>query len=90
MTLLTSTATLAPEDLPRLAGQLERVARFMSDEQWHTLPELSAACGASEASVSARLRDLRKRGFVVERQRLTRGGLFGYRVLLPHGQGKLF
>ncbi len=89
MTVLTPTATLGPEDLPRLKTLLERVQRLMVDEQWRTLDEIRCACGGSEASCSARLRDLRKRGFEVERQRVT-AGLWKYRVLQPHGQRRLF
>jgi hypothetical protein len=79
--------TYEPEhDHARLAGQLERVATLMRDGVWRTLAEIVAAVGGSEAGVSARLRDLRKKDFgahVVERRR--RGepklGLWEYRVL---------
>lgn len=47
-------------DYKRLSGGLKRVHRFMSDNQWHTLREISDACGVSEATASARIRDLRK------------------------------
>jgi hypothetical protein len=78
--------TYEPEhDKGRLGAQLDSVRRLMADAAWRTLDEISAAVGAPPASVSARLRDLRKEkfgGHVVERQ--ARGGraagLFEYRV----------
>lgn len=76
------------KDHGRLAAQLKRVRELMADEHWRTLAEISAAVGDPEASVSARLRDLRKGkwgAYTVERRR--RGvdvrGLFEYRVLPP-------
>lgn len=57
----------------------------MLDGVWRTLPEIASAIGAPEASVSARLRDLRKPkfgGFDVGRK--ARGdaseGLYEYRL----------
>jgi DNA-binding transcriptional regulator GbsR (MarR family) len=53
-------------------NQLGKVYRLMQDGQARTLQEISVATGASEASVSARLRDLRKAqfgGFTVSRYR---------------------
>lgn len=50
-------------DLERLDTLMGRVFRFMRDGQWHTLAEINAACGGTEASCSARLRDLRKPKF---------------------------
>lgn len=70
-------------DHERLGKQLLRVGRQMADGQWHTLAELAAATGDPEASISARLRDLRKRkfgGHTVNRQRMT-GGLWRYRLI---------
>lgn len=73
-------------DYERLSRLLDRVRSFMADTSWHTLSEIAGACGGSEASVSARLRDLRKLGMIVQRQRVgdPRRGLFAYRVL-PSG-----
>jgi len=71
-----------PEDESRLRTQLWRVFVYMTDEQEHTLAELAEATGGSEASVSARLRDLRKPRFgswIIDRRRIG-GGLFGYRL----------
>jgi hypothetical protein len=69
-------------DNSRLARQLERVRTIMSDGQWRTLEDLSVLTSDPEASVSARLRDLRKPrfgGLTVERKYVRRG-LFVYRV----------
>jgi hypothetical protein len=81
--------TFEPElDAERLTGQLARVKAFMADGQWHTLAEIAAGVGGTQAAVSARLRDLRKRRFgtlIVERERVEgANGLFRYRV--PAGQ----
>lgn len=68
-------------DGERLANQLDRVRGFVRDGGWYTLAVISQALGFPEASVSARLRDLRKPrfgGWLVERQRLF--GLWAYRV----------
>jgi len=85
--------TISPElDNERLGTQLARVKALMLDHQWRTLGEIKAGIeeraphlhGASEAAVSARLRDLRKArfgGYVVERRRCRLvGGLWEYRV----------
>lgn len=69
----------ADRDGPRLAEQAVKVQRFMADGAWHTLKEIAAATGAPEASSSARLRDLRRAGFTVER-RHVQNGLHEYRV----------
>jgi hypothetical protein len=75
-------------DADRLLGQLDRVRAACLDGAWRTLDEIGALAEAPPASVSARLRDLRKPrfgSFLVERRR--RGdpgsGLFEYRVALP-------
>lgn len=72
----------AKRDGARLSGVLERVHKLMGDGQWRTLAQISKTVGASEACVSARLRDLRKSRFgchSVERRRVTKG-LWEYRV----------
>ena len=69
-------------DARRLAGQHARVLAFMRDGWWHTLAEISERTGDPEASVSARLRDLRKPRFgshVIEREYVQRG-LWRYRL----------
>jgi hypothetical protein len=77
----------ADQDQARLSIQLEKVkALMLSDNAWRTLEEIGAATGIrSVASVSARLRDMRKGippRFRVERERVPGGnGLHRYRVL---------
>lgn len=72
------------QDKARLSGMLGRVFEAMSDGEWWSLERLKRQCGGSEASISARIRDLRKEkfgGYQVERQRF-RDGLWTYRLLL--------
>ena len=75
------------KDHIRLTGQLLRVYQAMHDQEWHTLSQLSMRAEGSEASVSARLRDLRKEkfgDFVVQRKRSEKSrGLWYYRLVLP-------
>ena len=69
-------------DHDRLAVQLGRVRRAMSDGQPHTLRDLACATGDPEASVSARIRDLRKPKFggrTIVRARVAKG-LYTYRM----------
>lgn len=69
-------------DYARLKGQLQRVATLMGDGKFRTLHEIATAAGGTEASVSARLRDLRKPKYGardVQRERVS-GGLFRYRL----------
>jgi len=71
-------------DKGRLVRQLAKVKRLMLDGEWRTLDEIATEVDSPPASVSARLRDLRKEkfgGYTVDRRRKgpTRG-LFEYRV----------
>lgn len=69
------------EDIPRLSTQLERVESFMNDRQWHSLRQIAAATGCLETAASARLRDLRKGGYTVDRRKDERvRGLWWYRA----------
>ena len=78
-------------DKPRLAGQLGAVYDVMSSGRWYTLGELALevtnllGSHASEASVSARIRDLRKERFgshTMERKRdEQKVGLWLYRMV---------
>jgi len=73
---------VAERDGERLGRQLKAVKAALGDHRWHTLAELARLADASEASVSARLRDLRKPrfgGYVVEREYVA-GGLHRYRL----------
>lgn len=75
--------TYAPDrDYKRLHGQLLAVFELMKDGKWRTLADISGKVEGSEASLSARLRDLRKDKYgshQVERERIE-GGLFKYRL----------
>lgn len=71
-------------DFDRLNRQQRLVYDAMADGHWRTLRRISDLTGCPEASVSARLRDLRKPkfgGFTVERRRHeTKAGLYLYRL----------
>lgn len=54
---------LNARDFGRITAQRARVLAFMWPGWWRTLAEISEATGDPEASVSARLRDLRKPAF---------------------------
>ena len=74
------------KDQRRLTTQLRRVLRFMRDGRYHTLRRISEALDYPEASVSARLRDLRKVKFgswIVERKRNEGRATFLYRLASP-------
>jgi hypothetical protein len=77
-------ATFDPRrDKVRLGKQASRVWREMRDYQWHTLAELARLTDDPEASISARIRDLRKPkfgGHIVERENLG-AGTWRYRLL---------
>jgi hypothetical protein len=69
-------------DTARLGRQMRAVYEYMSDGNWHTLPEISRATGHREASVSARFRDLKNQfGFITEHKNCG-GGLWMYRLIL--------
>jgi hypothetical protein len=70
-------------DSARLGHELGRVWSVMLDGRWRRLTAIAIAAQSPEASVSARLRDLRKERFgshTVER-RYVAAGLWEYRVL---------
>lgn len=80
-------------DENRLEKQLGRVYACAIDGKWRTLNEISLVTGDPEASVSSRLRDLRKEKFgsyQIERRR--RGnpmlGLFEYRIRRREAESK--
>ena len=69
-------------DSARLTGQIRRVYDFMLDGAWRTLNEVSDATGDPHSSVSAQLRNLRKKrfgGHNIERKYVV-GGLYSYRL----------
>ena len=72
-----------PRDTARLNRQAQAVYDVMADHAWRTLGQIADATGEPEASISARLRDLRKPrfgGHIVEREYLA-DGVWRYRVL---------
>lgn len=76
---------LDERDLLRLNRQARTVFVIMRDGNWRTLGQIADMTGEPEASVSARLRDLRKPrfgGFQVDREYVEKG-LWQYRVLPP-------
>jgi len=76
---------LANRDEERLARQLARVRGAVADGNWRSLAEISRLTSAPQASVSARLRDLRKPryGSLTVERRYLRNGLWLYRVTGP-------
>ena len=69
-------------DHDRLAKQLGRVYDYMSDGLWHSLAQISRFTGDPEASVSARLRDLKKPrfgGYNIDHKHV-KDGLWVYRM----------
>ncbi len=83
-------------DAARCASCLDAVRSILSDCCWHTLSEITTTCrgrgvAASEAGVSARIRELRHEGLTVERRRVAGGGgLHEYRVVATPAGGRLF
>lgn len=79
----------AEHDAVRLGALLQAVYDLMRDGSWRTLAECRARLGrGTEASISARLRDLRKTrfgGYEVERRHRgdPRLGLYEYRLKVP-------
>lgn len=73
-------------DVPRLTGQIRRVAKAMQDGRWYTLGAVALVTGDPEASISAQMRHLRKDRFggsIVER-RYELNGLYSYRLTLSN------
>ena len=77
--------TFEPDrDRKRLNKQAQDVYSLMSDGHWRILADIAAHTGHPEASISARLRDLRKPrfgGHTVERRYIA-SGLYQYRLVL--------
>ncbi len=70
-----------PKDGKRLRSQLEVIHSIMKSGRWYSLRLLESITGYSTASISARIRDLRKAKFggaTVERARID--GTFQYRL----------
>lgn len=78
-------ATYSPKyDRKRLSAQYKRVFGVMEDGCWRTLREIEDVTSDPQASISARLREIRHNGYTVDRRR--RGeierGLHEYRVII--------
>lgn len=74
----------SPADTVRLKGQLAKIWAFCLDGQEHTVAEIAAAVDAPENSVQANLRNLRKvefGGHQTPKRRVTKGGLFVYKLI---------
>jgi hypothetical protein len=77
------------QDGQRLISQQAQVEAVMADGFWRTLPNICTELRRrhpgskhGEASISARLRDMRRRGWTVERERTRPGsGLYQYRAV---------
>ena len=75
------------QDSQRLGSLLSRVFGLMVDHEWRTLFDIHENTGGTEASVSARLRDLRKQKFGAHEigRRRVEEGLWEYQVSCCHG-----
>lgn len=76
-------------DGERLGEQMKRVLSLMKDGQWRSLREIEDKTDDPQASISARLRDVRKlwgdQAMKTRRRPSVdaRRGVFEYRVILP-------
>ena len=74
---------VAERDGERLGRQVRRIRELMLDGGWWTLSLLAEHAECSEASASARIRDLRKvrfGGYTIDR-RYVRRGLYEYQLV---------
>ncbi len=76
-------------DHSRLKGQAINVFKLMKDNKWRTLREIHDVLNYPEASISATLRDFRKKHFgehTVNRKRRgnPKQGLFEYQLIVNH------
>lgn len=74
-------------DKERLTSQIRKVFDLMQDAKWRTLEEIQRKIKQPQASISARLRDLRKERFGAHRvNRRKRGerknGCFEYQLIV--------
>lgn len=71
-------------DYERLASQYGDVFRLMEDGRWRTPPELEEHTGHPWASISARLRDMRKQRFGAHtvNRRYVENGLYAYQLVV--------
>lgn len=80
-------ATVLGIDTPRLAGQLARVYSFMIDGRFHSLSEIASVAGGLETSISARVRDLKKKKYGAHKieKRKVKGQPREYRLVIMEG-----
>jgi hypothetical protein len=83
---------VTPEDCARLKTQQVKIREYMLRvRDWRTAQEVADACGlVFTAGTSARIRDLRKPrwgGYIVERQRRSRG-LWEYKLVTLTAEGR--
>ena len=73
-----------PRDRPRLSGQLRRIFVYMKDGNWYTLRSVAEGTKAPESSVSAQIRNLRKKRFGKHKvdKKYLGNGLYHYRLIL--------
>lgn len=76
----------AEHDQARLGSQMAAVWRLMTDGEWRTLREVEDILGYPTTSISARLRDVRKKQFgahTLERRRrdAAKRGIHEYRII---------
>jgi hypothetical protein len=68
-------------DTSQWGSQLKSVYEVTKDGRWRSLAEIAFHAKAPEASVSARLRDLRRKGLDVQKRKAREGGLYEYRLI---------
>ena len=74
-------------DLVRLTGQIKRVYNLMRDGHWRTVEEIADATEDPQTSISAQLRNLRKKKFgqhIVSRRHRggRKSGIYEYQVVV--------
>lgn len=75
-------------DYERLKGQVKVIYDLMKDGVWRTLQEIELATGFPQASISAQLRNLRKKSFgcqKVDKRRRgeEKNGLWEMQLIIP-------
>lgn len=66
-------------DRKRISNQCRKVWGVVSDGRWHTLEQIKSLTGASEASISARIRDLKNKHKCAYEKVYVAKGLWRYR-----------
>lgn len=80
-----SPTPLTEEDRQRLSTQLWCVYTVLLDGGWQTTSETHSLVGWGEStSIASRRRQLRERGWIVEKRHRNGSGAFEYRLVNPH------